>query len=405
MNRFFAVAIASLLVSFCMAAPVSQRGAGSYTNVNVKNGQFSVRQTFHADLKSILTEFANLNCNAGVLCSTYIDTIFSVLLPNVYMIESFDGSATNSTGNFDLMSHIIIMPGKSAVANTIFDAVFPGLTVYPSTVVTYFAASANYTLGFLGSNINFAAQAYSALHSYTNIIEYNDKNGNKVYDAGEEVQIYDLAKDGWSTTYNEITVGKYKVHEVVSTSSDNVVVFTCHTSDFPVLDPNGVVIQPNATKCGIEINNFPFTGTGDYLALQATVVSGEGTFQGAESSQVTITPSNSQSLGGYYQWAVSAKATSSGNTQQIAVNANVTTVAGGPGSVKDFTANLAILASGKASADVRQVIFSFQTTTNPSAVSWDPSVGYGFQAVITNSAASVAASFVVIALAFLTLLF
>lgn len=363
----------------------TEDGASTFSSVTLKNGdKFSLRQTVRGDLKQVFIGFVNEECNIPS-CTALIDPILQDLLPEFVLIMSYESQATNGTngaGNFDLLVQLLTFPGSDATVNTLITTLF-GVTLYPSTTVSYFTSSDQYSLGFTSSNLTFSAQAYAILHTYKTLIEYQDLNGNMVYDAGEEVQTVNLGDKGWqAAVYNEIPVGKYTVHEVISATNDNVVTFTCHTSNYPLIDQNGQVIQPNGTKCNIQIQNFTYSQSGTYLALVANTVVAEGNYQDLASGSISVTPSNSDVIGGYYQWAVNAQA----NSKQININANVTTITVNPTTVTDFTSKFVILESG--SIDARQVIFSFQTSPNPSMIFWDPSVGYGVEAVVQSSSAS-----------------
>lgn len=113
---------------------------------------------------------------------------------------------------------------------------------------------------------------------FRSIVEFEDKDGDREYDQGEEVSRYDLRDVSYtppSTT--ERTVDGNTVHVIESSSTDGVFTVRLHAvGDFTKLGSEQV--SPTEVKIDLEMHNYSYTENDTRLALE-TEVSSEREFE------------------------------------------------------------------------------------------------------------------------------
>jgi len=344
------------------------------------------------EIDNLINNYLASSCSisiplVGSICASLISSILEDLLPELILIQSLNAQtdkSTQGTATLDLLVHLLTFPGSITTVNSVLNQIL-GVGVHPATAVGYFTASANYNLNFVASSVNFNAQAFALVQSYTRIIEFQDKNSNKMYDDGELVKSYDLADIGWSAaTYSEQTFGSAKVQQVTSRTKDGYVTFTCDTSTLPVLDSNGQIISPNGTKCTIDINNFPFKGTQSYLAIETNIAVIGGNFAGTANTVVSLNHLEVENApaglsGGRFSWVPSVESGAS------SFSVSATASAGVSNGIFDLASDLLFSGSGSGYKDAKKVIFTFQTGYNPSQLTWDPSVTFGQDPILKSN--------------------
>jgi hypothetical protein len=114
-----------------------------------------------------------------------------------------------------------------------------------------------------GGEVEFEFEA-----EFDEIIEFVDKDGDGLYDEGEEVYEYDLEEISYvpiqRTTKN---VGGVTVHKIAIQTEDGVFKVTIYASGNPII-VHGENVMPSEVKIDIEIDNFPFTRGDSKLALK-----------------------------------------------------------------------------------------------------------------------------------------
>jgi len=327
-------------------------------------------------VESIITNFVSSNCLIPSLCSAAFSAIVEDLLPEITMIQSLKADADENTANLDLLVHLLTFPGSIGAVNEFLHD-YLEVSLLPSSAVGYFSADAQYELSFDAASLDFSAQAFALHQSYSKVIEYRDTNGNGRYDEGEEVSSINLGAVSWApSTLETIDAGGKVVYHIVAHTSDNVVSFTCDTSTFPVKDAQGQIVSPNATKCTIDITDYPFTAADTLLAMEANVVLVGGTFSASVEGEVSgvslgVEPALPELEGGEFNWVSTVSAD---GAQFEVVGAASLSASNG---IVDFTSDLLVTAAGDYTKDARKLVFSFQTPPNPAQVNWDPAVVYG----------------------------
>lgn len=208
------------------------------------------------------------------------------------------------------------------------------------------------------------------------LIEYKENGTQWGYQAGEKVAQYSIGGTGWNPiTYSLDNSTGVAIHTFNLSTADSVVTILIHIASNVASDGN-TTITPNALKIDILINNFPYTQTGDSLALLANVRSGshlEHTNRTAEEDQGYTKNEQAYNMNvngttGYFSWADTVMADG--------VSANVI-----PSPVVVDQNATAEYEGEKTNA----MTFSFNTT-DASSIVWDPRIGV----VTTDVAAAIA---------------
>ncbi len=103
---------------------------------------------------------------------------------------------------------------------------------------------------------------------FSEIVEFQDANGNGLYDQGEEIFVYNLEDAAFApiqtTTEN---VAGTTVHVITFQTTDGVFKAIVYQSGEPLI-VDGENVRPNEAKITIEINNFPYHSQDSKLALK-----------------------------------------------------------------------------------------------------------------------------------------
>lgn len=150
------------------------------------------------------------------------------------------------------------------------------------------------------------------------LIEYNDSNGNGVYDDGETVSRYDLQDAsfrpiGYTTeqTQNNVTD-----HVITARTEDGVFEMTLHvTGSFAEL--GATTVEPTEVKVDIGIHNYPFESEDSQISLRTKVTTERETEREDEDSDETETGISipAQDVTGFFTWKRTAVV--DGETQQV----------------------------------------------------------------------------------------
>ncbi|PRP83518.1 hypothetical protein PROFUN_04392 [Planoprotostelium fungivorum] len=263
--------------------------------------------------------------------------------------------------------------------------------------------------GVLGANVNgngnfgngafdFSASLITSAFNPLAIVYYTDKNGNNVYDEGEELQ---APTKTYSLSYNtntQLTTNSGSAGIQVNSQVSGTFNFRYTVANKPYVN-QGVNVKDDTTKIDIQINpNYPANAPSNTrVALVAFfgVLQSSSSFHGSASNgnatfngKAGISFSNNGNNGGL-SWAGSASVTSSSGASSSANVATSALQVHGSASVQFGGASLNVDSSYK---NTRVLVFNFQSD-KPASIYWDPQLGAS-----TGSASAIVVSFMMIAI-------
>lgn len=234
--------------------------------------------------------------------------------------------------------------------------------------------------GGFDSAFSFKSAGFGMAMGFDSIIEYEPANASApAYAPGDHVyseyKLHD-AKWGALMGYNTTTADNNTIFTLNVTTLDNVFSLQFQTAPAPHTLKKGVVLNPNATKIDVRIQDYPLKGPSgsSRLALRTFVASGNA------SASVEAKASDEVSVGGgegYLKWVQSVDVVGKAGPGTASVGVNIDTATSGElGNFANSVAKEVISASGHASGTAKVAYFSFLEDA-PSYVYWDPSFGYG----------------------------
>jgi hypothetical protein len=424
--------------------------------------------------KNIMREImcGGQNCDSGLeglidLIGDHLGALFSYLsglllklvdsiIPSFRIIQSLQVSAgleagVNKNGiassagagglaKADLLVMALVVPGaKSDVNEWLQDKI--GFGMMPASVISYFSGDAGFAGNFsvarvlsnapqnsLGS-ANLDLEAMAVASAYDALIEFEDKNGNGMYDKGEEagLKTIELGKLGWqemtggtagedictnTRDYSTLTPAQRKqmcqdrfkrdscsneellayasgcdlkegtaiAFNSTSAPDNNLPGFSVsvqfETATSPLKDTHGAILTPNASKVSLQITGFPYTKANTFLALKMGVAKAGAAIK--TSALVDAKVGNAIKLiSGDVSGAVQGYATwDSGVSTDMGFGSvkasEVGEVSGDLGPV-GFVGKIAMGADAEAGIQY----FVLGDKPNAANIFWDPSVGSG----------------------------
>lgn len=255
----------------------------------------------------------------------------------------------------------------------------------PTASLAWFSSAANYIFNINSSSIsgNANAGAFStAINTiFLQVFEYADVNGNGVYDPNSTdviVSSINLNNLLWDTlcTYND-RKNPLTIYNLTSAGLSGFT-FGIQTTltDVVGVTSEGQVLTPRSMKIDLMIEGYPYEGykgqNNTRLALQTIVATAQANATASASFGADIISSGNSSAQLAFSWNTNAQVGANPSASVTATGfADFTTI-----SQLGFAAFIFFGASASASADFKQVFFSFDGV-QPSYIYWDPLLSSG----------------------------
>jgi predicted transcriptional regulator len=167
------------------------------------------------------------------------------------------------------------------------------------------------------SDSNLLASEISIKLVLERIIEYNDTNGNGIYDAASDsiVQAVDLVTFGSFTHDQMVFEGNVSVHHLVIRAAADMFIVDIWIGDgfFTV---NNTIVTPAQLKLGITLDAFPFLNATSQLAIEVSMEYNEEVQENSETEDELLgldtnetsieTKKTASNVGGYFSWSEQA---------------------------------------------------------------------------------------------------
>jgi hypothetical protein len=279
----------------------------------------------------------------------------------VYVSVQTSGSESNSNGGSATFN-------ANGIVGLTYSANILDLITCPPTLLMAFFNVSSQTSGFLQTTTPWSASISESV-SVVGKVLYSVVEVNP---SGNVVNTYLFQDLGWSYTSPQ-TLNAQKNLQSMSLSagigsSGKITITYAVSAVVGVISPGNTVITPTSIESYVEISNYPYASSSNYLNL--TIFVGYVSESAAVSGTTTLTTSSNGPDQIYVNFA--GTATINGITRGVTVSgmADSYSTANLPGY---FGSQLATHASLTASA--RQVIVSFPA--GASDIEYDPTIGFG----------------------------
>jgi hypothetical protein len=265
----------------------------------------------------------------------------------------------------------------------------------PATWLAYYSVQSSFQFSLNWSNLfntnnpdtsaSFSASTYATGMAFPRLIEFDDVNGNRVYDIDvdtvvstyEFVDATTLLPRRWQmmTQTSKSAVAdsgaNATLYTFCATTSDNVVTIQWTTSDAQVTTDAGF-ISPNNTKIDLKIVNFPYVKNTTFLAVESLLTGLTALIDAASSTQDGVNLGDK----GRVDWVKLADATASGSRKMNVLASSMTKQTSAVLGQSLFAAAV----THQAGVTYNRIFYSFDQA-NAKYIFWDPSVGYGMPAL------------------------
>jgi len=295
-------------------------------------------------------------------------SLFKISIPLVFSGAWFTSIAAN-------------VNSSSTSSSGLFGSVYAGLQIAPTSALAF------YTTNFDYSNINYYSFDVSASAGFigTEYISITEKSGNTVVNVKNlKNLIWTLGDSQSSNGLHYVTIKGtefFSNFQVIVTfiSSDNVGYVNYQNKEV------GAIVTPKTIESIVEINNYPYKSSSNYLSL--TMGSATGSFNVVASASASNMISGSGDNQVYF--ALSNDAIVDGNKVSVAVS-SFATVSTGTNSYIEGQAK------GKYGGSINVVTVSVDFPAGATNIVYDPTIGQGTPPTLDTGISAVAIFFIIL---------